>query len=220
MKKLFLLGFVLIFLSGCTSIENSSIGGILSDSINSRVDTTNVNRNGYRYYLPKGLFIKSSKEFNEIISDQKYLYYLYVDIVSYDSEVGFSYMVNQDAYYSANLVNQNKNGFIEINNYENDQYLIEIMYNYAKIEVVAYERDIKKVVAYAMSILTSITYNNSVIENYLGDDIFESSEEKYDIFEIVGSDNYLQFTEDIEETDEIRDPDYVNQEGGYYGFSQ
>ena len=154
MKKLFLLGFVLIFLSGCTSIENSSIGGILSDSINSRVDTTNVNRNGYRYYLPKGLFIKSSKEFNEIISDQKYLYYLYVDIVSYDSEVGFSYMVNQDAYYSANLVNQNKNGFIEINNYENDQYLIEIMYNYAKIEVVAYERDIKKVVAYAMSILT------------------------------------------------------------------
>ncbi|CDF10812.1 unknown [Mycoplasma sp. CAG:776] len=210
MKKLFLLGFVLIFLSGCTSIENSSIGGILSDSINSRVDTTNVNRNGYRYYLPKGLFIKSSKEFNEIISDQKYLYYLYVDIVSYDSEVGFSYMVNQDAYYSANLVNQNKNGFIEINNYENDQYLIEIMYNYAKIEVVAYERDIKKVVAYAMSILTSITYNNSVIENYLGDDIFESSEEKYDIFEIVGSDNYLQFTEDIEETDEIRDPDYVN----------
>ena len=210
MKKLFLLGFVLIFLSGCTSIENSSIGGILSDSINSRVDTTNVNRNGYRYYLPKGLFIKSSKEFNEIISDQKYLYYLYVDIVSYDSEVGFSYMVNQDAYYSANLVNQNKNGFIEINNYDNDQYLIEIMYNYAKIEVVAYERDIKKVVAYAMSILTSITYNNSVIENYLGDDIFESSEEKYDIFEIVGSDNYLQFTEDIEETDEIRDPDYVN----------
>lgn len=210
MKKLFLLGFVLIFLSGCTSIENSSIGGILSDSINSRVDTTNVNRNGYRYYLPKGLFIKSSKEFNEIISDQKYLYYLYVDIVSYDSEVGFSYMVNQDAYYSANLVNQNKNGFIEINNYENDQYLIEIMYNYAKIEVVAYVRDIKKVVAYAMSILTSITYNNSVIENYLGDDIFESSEEKYDIFEIVGSDNYLQFTEDIEETDEIRDPDYVN----------
>ena len=210
MKKLFLLGFVLIFLSGCTSIENSSIGGILSDSINSRVDTTNVNRNGYRYYLPKGLFIKSSKEFNEIISDQKYLYYLYVDIVSYDSEVGFSYMVNQDAYYSANLVNHNKNGFIEINNYENDQYLIEIMYNYAKIEVVAYERDIKKVVAYAMSILTSITYNNSVIENYLGDDIFESSEEKYDIFEIVGSDNYLQFTEDIEETDEIRDPDYVN----------
>ena len=76
--------------------------------------------------------------------------------------------------------------------------------------MLAYEKDIKKVVAYAMSILTSITYNNSVIENYLGEDIFESSEEKYDIFEIVGSDNYLQFTEDIEVTDEIRDPDYVN----------
>lgn len=210
MKKLFLLGVILILLSGCSSIENSSLDHILSSSINSRVHTTNVNRNGYRYYLPKGLFIKSSKEFNEIISDQKYFYYLYVDIVSYDSEIGFSYTVNQEAYYSASLVHQDKNGFIEINNYENDQYLIEIMYNYVKIEVVAYEKDIKKVVAYAMSILTSITYNNSVIENYLGEDIFESSEEKYDIFEIVGSDNYLQFTEDIEVTDEIRDPDYVN----------
>lgn len=210
MKKLFLLGVILILLSGCSTIENSSFDNILSDSINSRVHVTNVNRNGYRYYLPKGLAIRSSKAFNEVISDQKYLYYLYVDVVSYDSKIDFSYSVNENAYFSANLSNQDEKGFIEINNYENNQYLIEIMYNYAKIEVVAYEQDIKRVVAYAMSILTSITYNNSVIENYLGDDIFESSEEKYDIFEIVGSDNYLQFEEDIEEIDEIRDPDYVN----------
>ena len=214
MKKLFLLGAILLLLSGCTSIESSSIDTILEDSIHSRVATTNVNRKGYRYYLPKGLVIKSSTLFNEILSDQKYLYYLYVDIVSYDSQVKFRYTVNADAYYSASITNQSKNGYIEINNYENDQYLIEIMYNYAKIEVVAYESDINQCVAYAMSILSSITYNDSVIENYLGDDIFESSEENYDIFEIVGSDNYLQFTEDVEQTDEIRDPDYINQEGG------
>ena len=214
MKKLFLLGTILLLLSGCTSIESSSIDTIVGDCVNSRVDTTNVNRKGYRYYLPKGLVVKSSTEFNEVLSDQKYLYYLYVDIVSYDSNIQFSYNVNLDAYYSAGVTNQEKNGYIEINNYENDQYLIEIMYNYAKIEVIAYESDINKCVAYAMSILSSITYNDSVIENYLGDDIFESSEENYDIFEIVGSDNYLQFTEDVEQTDEIRDPDYVNQEGG------
>ena len=45
------------------------------------------------------------------------------------------------------------------------------------------ERDINKCVAYAISILTSIAYNDNVIENYLGDDIFLSSEEAYDIFE-------------------------------------
>ena len=210
MKKLFLLGAILLILTGCSSVESSSIDSIINQTVNSRVNTTNVNRKGYRYYLPRGLVIKSSQDYNEIISDQKYLYYLYVDIVSYNSEIGFQYTVNQDAYYSASLLNQEKNGYIEINNYENDQYLIEIMYNYAKIEVVAYENDINRVVAYAMSILSSITYNDSVIENYLGDDVFLSSEEAYDIFEVVGSGNYLEFTDDVEETDEVLDPDYIN----------
>ena len=210
MKKLFLLGAILLILTGCSSIESSSIDTIINSGLNSRVDTTNENRMGYRYYLPRGLSVKSSKDFNEIISDQKYLYYLYVDIVSFNSKVGFTYHANQDAYYSSSLTYQGKTGYIEINNYESNQYLIEIMYNYAKIEVVAYESDINLVVAYAMSILSSITYNDSVIENYLGDDVFLSSEENYDIFEIVGSDNYLEFTDEEEETDEIIDPDYVN----------
>ena len=210
MKKLFLLGAILLILTGCTSIESSSLDTILNDTLYSKVTSTNVNRMGYRYYLPRGLVIKSSEDFNEIISDQKYLYYLYVDIVSYDSNVGFTYNINQDAYYSSSLIHQGKTGYIEINNYENDQYLIEIMYNYAKIEVVAYESDINKTVAYAISILSSIAYNNNVIENYLGDDVFLSSEEGYDIFEIVGSDNYLEFTEEPVETDEIQDPDYIN----------
>ena len=210
MKKLFLLGAILLILTGCSSIESSSIDTIINSGLNSRVDTTNENRMGYRYYLPRGLAVKSSKDFNEIISDQKYLYYLYVDIVSFNSKVGFTYHANQDAYYSSSLTYQGKTGYIEINNYECNQYLIEIMYNYAKIEVVAYESDINNVVAYAISILSSITYNNNVIENYLGDDVFLSSEEAYDIFEIVGSDNYLEFTEETEETDEIIDPDYIN----------
>ena len=210
MKKIFLLGAIFLVLTGCTSIQNSSLEVILNNSLNSKVDTTNVNRLGYQYYLSRGLIIQTSKDFNEIITDQKYLYYLYVDVVSYNSQVDFTYHVNDDAYYSSSLNYQGKNGYLEINNYENDQYLIEIMYNYAKIEVVAYESDINLVVAYAMSILSSITYNDSVIENYLGDDVFLSSEENYDIFEIVGSDNYLEFTDEEEETDEIIDPDYVN----------
>lgn len=210
MKKLFLLVAILFILTGCASVQSSSIEEILNSSMNSLVDVVNVNCKGYSYYLPRGLSIKSSHDYNEIISDQKYLYYLYVDIVSYNSEVTFSYNINDEAYYSASLSNNGEKGYIEINNYENDQYLIEIMYNYAKIEVIAYESDIKKCVAYAISILTSVAYNDNVIENYLGDDIFLSSEEAYDIFEIVGSDNYLQFTDEVEQTEEVRDPDYIN----------
>ena len=210
MKKLFLLVAILFVLTGCTCVQSSSIEEILNQSMNSLVNVVNVNRKGYSYYLPRGLNIKSSNDYNEIISDEKYLYYLYVDIVSYNSKIAFNYNANKEAYYSASLANNEQKGYIEINNYENDQYLIEIMYNYAKIEVIVYERDINKCVAYAISILTSIAYNDNVIENYLGDDIFLSSEEAYDIFEIVGSDNYLQFTDEVTETEEVNDPDYIN----------
>ena len=210
MKKVFLLVAIIILFSGCSNINENSIDGIISDALNSPIDTTNVSRMGYEYYLPRGLIVWSSTDFNEILTDQKYLYYLYVDVVSYDSNVTFEYTKNTNSYYSSNLNYKNQLGYIEINLYENNQYLIEIMYNYAKIEVVAYESDINNVVAYAISILSSITYNNNVIENYLVDDVFLSSEEAYDIFEIVGSDNYLEFTEETEETDEIIDPDYIN----------
>ena len=210
MKKLFLLVAILFVLTGCTCVQSSSIEEILNQSMNSLVDVVNVNRKGYSYYLTRRLNIKPSNDYNEIISDEKYLYYLYVDIVSYNSKIAFNYNANKEAYYSASLANNGQKGYIEINNYENDQYLIEIMYNYAKIEVIVYERDINKCVAYAISILTSIAYNDNVIENYLGDDIFLSSEEAYDIFEIVGSDNYLQFTDEVTETEEVNDPDYIN----------
>ena len=210
MKKVFLLVAIIILFSGCSNINENSIDGIISDALNSPIDTTNVSRMGYEYYLPRGLIVWSSTDFNEILTDQKYLYYLYVDVVSYDSNVTFEYTKNTNSYYSSNLNYKNRLGYIEINLYENNQYLIEIMYNYAKIEVVAYESDIKLCVAYAMSVLSSITYNDSVIANYLGDDVFLSSEEDYDIFEIVGSDNYLQFTDEVEQTDEIKDPDYIN----------
>ena len=83
------------------------------------------------------------------------------------------------------------------------------MYNYAKIEVVGYEKDFKEIVTYAMDVISSITYNDNVIKNYLSNNILESSEEQFDIFEIVGSDNYLQFRDDVDEEDTEHDPDYI-----------
>jgi hypothetical protein len=210
MKKIFLLSILVLLLTGCTSIEKDSLENIINDTVSSKVTTTNVNRNGYRYYLPRGLSIKNSSSFNETLTDQKYIYYLYVDVVSYLNKVDFSYNTNNEAKYSKTIEENNKLGYIEINNYKNDQYLIEIMYNYAKIEVVAYEKDINKCVTYAMVVLSSVTYNDYVIENYLSSSVLDSTEEEFDIFEIVGRDNYLQFTDEETSTDEAIDPDYIN----------
>lgn len=210
MKKIILLCISLLFLTGCTSIEKKSLDTLTSEIVGSKVTTTNVNRNGYQYYLPRGLNLKKSSSFNEIFTDQKYYYYLYVDVVRFHNQVNFNYSINDNAYYSKLLGNSEKKGFIEINNYKNNQYLIEIMYNYAKIEVVVYEEDIKESVAYAMVVLSSVTYNDYVIEKYLTSSVIDSIEEEFDIFEIVGSDHYLEFAEEEASSTEVKDPDYIN----------
>ena len=210
MKKLFLLFILVILLTGCTSIENSNINDIINNVVKSKVKTTNINRNGYNYYIPKGLSVIDSASFNEVLKDQKYKYYLYVDVVSYNSKTNFNYTKNNNAYYSNSINNKDKKGYIEINNYKNNQYLIEIMYNYAKIEVIVYEEDINESVTYAIVVLSSVTYNDNVIKNYLSSTVLDSVEESFDIFEIVGSDNYLEFTEEEDSIEEVRDPDYIN----------
>jgi len=210
MKKIFLLCTLAILLTGCTSIKNSDIDSILYSTLNSNVKTTNIHQNGYRYYLPKGLDLKNTKGFNELLEDDLYQYYLYVDIVSYNNKTLFQYNLNSNAYFSRKLENNGKYGYIEINNYKNDQYLIEIMYNYAKIEVVVKIENINHAIANAMTVLSSITYNDNVIAKYLSSSSLEGNEEGFNIFEIVGSNSYLQITEDTTEEEERKDPDFIN----------
>lgn len=209
MKKILIIISLIFLITGCSNINDLTYDEIIQNfgTISSR---TNTYRTGYKYYLPRGMQVNDSTLFNEILEDGKNTYYLYVDAVSYLNQVDYKYEENSENIYSTSISNGEYFGYVEINLTENDKYLVEIMYNYAKIEVIAYESDIKKCVAYAISILTSVAYNDNVIENYLGDDIFLSSEEAYDIFEIVGSDNYLQFTDEVEQTEEVRDPDYIN----------
>jgi len=209
MKRIFLLCILVMLVTGCTSIKSSEISSIVNETLSSVLNITNTNRNGYSYYLPRGISVKSTKSFNERLEDDLYQYYLYVDVVSYNNKTGFKYTKNNAAYFSNNLENNGKYGYIEINNYTNNQYLIEIMYNYAKIEVIVMESDINKSVAFAISLLTSVTYNNSVISKNLSSNILDFNEEKFDIFEIVGSDNYLQFGSSENQEEVKKDPDYV-----------
>ena len=192
MKKIFLLGIILFLITGCTSINNLSIDEIINDGFSSKINIYNTNRKGYHYYLPKGLVLETSDNYNEVIKDYKYIYYLYVDIVSYHNKASYSYEENSSAYFSKKLTN----GYVEINSYKNNNYLIEIMNNYAKIEVVVKNEDLKKSLTYAIAILSSITYNDNIIDNYLKSEDFKSNPQEFDIFEVVGKDNYLEFSKD------------------------
>ena len=88
MKKKIISIFIIILLTtGCTTIENNSYDEILTETTNTIVNTTNINRVGYKYYLPKGMRLLSYEGSNEIISHDENIYYLYVDYVSYYNKI-------------------------------------------------------------------------------------------------------------------------------------
>ena len=124
MKK-YILVITLLLLCGCTNINNASVQDITKEVLGSKINSYNEYRTGYKYYLPQGLNVNSSKKYNEILNDDKYKYYLYVDLVSYLKKTELSYKVNENAYLSMTLDDK---GYLEINE-KNDKYLIEIMYN-------------------------------------------------------------------------------------------
>ena len=114
MKKIFLLSIMLVFLTGCTSINEDSFDNIVNEALNSTQFIKNTSKIGYRYYKPRGLIIRDSDNYNEIFTSRLYTYYMYVDIVSYYNKIKFSYQENEDAYYSKSLNKDGKIGYIEI----------------------------------------------------------------------------------------------------------
>ena len=213
MKKLFLCAVMILLVCGCSNINKMSIEKITSNSVNGKSLYGNVVRIGYKYYKPALMSVVSSTKNNEVLRSSDYYYYLYVDTVSYINKTNTAYEENDISYYSKKIEHKKKQGYIEINEIKDNQYLIEIMYNYAKIEVMVDKKNIKEAVAYSMSILTSIKYNDTVIKNKLDTHVLSSYEETVDIFKTATNkkSNYLKYVEDkTYDKDVIPDMDLVN----------
>lgn len=192
MKKVLLLLMLAFLLSGCKNINQSSYEEIIASGLyDQKVTFKNKTSQGYSYYLPKGLIPIEDVNNNLTLKSEKYNLYLYVDLISYYNKKEDTYKENNTSYYSKRITKDDKFGYLEINLRENDKYLIEIMYNYAKIEVIVNNKDIKEVLSYAISLLSSISYNDKIIENMIGADILNYNENEYNIFETVGNDNSL-----------------------------
>jgi len=211
MKKVILIVFLCLVVCGCVNVKNSSIDQILTDSLSSELKFYNTQRAGYKYYLPKGIKTLNKNDYNEVLADSKNKYYMYVDVLSYKNKISFDYIKKTDAYYSNVIKYQDKFGYLEIKKLENEKYLIEIMYNYAKIEVMVEEKDINKTIAYAISILSSIEYNDNVLDNLLGENKLNFSDEEYNIFETAETEsNYLDWVEKYDNYEsEEKDNDFI-----------
>ena len=216
MKKKYIIFLVVIcfILCGCSNVYDMSLESIIDKSTSRNVKVYNKYRKGYKYNLPMGLRVSKSTDYNEIILDKEYTYYLFVDAVSYYNKVIDTYKVNEESYVSLPISFEDKYGYLEINKIDNDKYFIEIMYNYAKIEVIVKEHDVNVVVSNCISVLTSIQFNDNVLKTMLDEETLQFKEYEFNIFETTSSSEeseYLQtLKEEEEKSPEVHDGDIIN----------
>lgn len=212
MKKILLIIVLLITASGCVKINDNDISILVNEVQNNKLELSNIHRQGYKYYLPVGLMVNKTEDFNEIIVNKNIKYYLYVDIVSYYNKIEKDYKINDKAFISEDISNNDKKGYLEVNQ-KNDKYLIEIMYNYAKIELIVNKDNLEEAITNSIIILSTIKYNNDIIENIMGENVLNFNEEQLDIFEAKGSEsNFLEYIQEYDayEGTEIPDLDLIN----------
>ena len=190
--------FLLCFLTGCTvvRIDTKSIDNITSVILSKENTLYNTIGKGYKYYVPRGVVYIDSNDFNEKLYCNGDYYYLYLDVISYYYKKDFKYVENPELYYSKNIQVDDKKGYLEITQIE-DYYLVEFMYNYAKIEALVKEDKINEVVLNATYTLSTIKYNDDVIKLILDEDYFTKKEEQYDIF--TSTNNSTSFELEYEE---------------------
>ena len=156
--------------------------------------------------------VLSSDKANEVLTDGNYNYYLYADMISFYNKTSFDYKENKTSYKSLNLKDDKASGYLEINQ-KNDKYLIEIMYNYAKIEVMVDKDKINEAISNSLIVISSIKFNKDIIENMLGKNVLSFSEEEFNIFETnSNTSNFLEIEKEFGtyEGDDIPDYDLVN----------
>ena len=191
MRK-YLIGVIVLLLlvCGCSNINDLSYNDVVSYSLESKAKA-NTALKGYKIYLPKDMSLLNDVNGNNVLYSFGDKYYLYVDLVSYYNKVSNSYKVNDDsnAIYSEIL----NNGYVLVTKH-NSEYFIEVMYNYAKIEVIS--SDIKNAISRSLVVLNSISYNDSVIETLLGNSI-DYNEEKFELLgPSVNTENFLEYEEE------------------------
>lgn len=174
-----------ILFTGCTvvRIDTTNIDTIVEVVLSKDNHLYNRVGKGYKYYVPRGVTYIDTTELNDKLYSNGNYYYLYIDAVSYYHKVDISYEEDNALYYSKEIDIQGKQGYLEIQEQENGMYVIEFVYNYAKIEAMVSEEDINEVVLNASYILSTVQFNNDVIKLMLNETYFTNKEETYDIFE-------------------------------------
>jgi len=209
MKKVLALLVCVFILSGCSNtlvIGENDIDLIFKKFLSSETSLVNNYSKGYKYYLPTGVKVKDTSEYNEVLNYDGYNYYLYVDIVSYYYKTNPEYVVNNSFYFSKKLNYNGKQGYAEIEKI-NDKYRVEIFYNYAKIEAIVDSNNLRNTLVNISYILNSIKFNDAIVELAVGEDKDTLKEEKFDFYTPKKEGNFIDYINryDDYEDEEVND---------------
>ena len=213
MKKVLCLLATVLLLCGCSKINDKNYDELINSVVASNYKMENTYRTGYKYYTPTNMDILNTLDYNETLADDNYKYYFYVDVVSYYNRVIEKFKEDDKAVYSKSINYEDKYGYIEINKWKNGKYLLEIMYNYAKIEVIVDEENIKSAITNSMVVLSSVKYNNNLLESIVGENVLTAKEIEFNIFETKKNEsNFLKVSEEdvYEDNDVPNDQEIVN----------
>lgn len=195
MKKIVSLLLVLLLLvTGCSAVrlDDISIDKNIDILLTDKVKVYNVNFDGYKYYVPLGLKFIEKEEYNAIFIDKfDNRYYLYVDAISYFHGIDDNFKKTDDTYYFKELNYNKKKGYIQISKI-GENYFVEYVFNYAKMEAYAKSENLVSVVNNMSYILRSIKYNDKILESIIGDDVLSYKEETFSLFDTDASqDDFL-----------------------------
>lgn len=206
MYKKIILFLIILLLTGCSIyyVDKLSLEQIIDINISNDNDLYNVNNKGYRYYLPATFSIYSDNDYNQVLISEGIKYYLNIDIVSYHYKNEMSKIKENNDYLYYSFKNNDKTGYLKIRE-NNGYFFIELCYNYAIIEVVVKEENIKYAVSRSISILNSIKYNDLIIKKHIDSTEIETSETIYEIPSPENEDdnkNILEYIESAEKKDD------------------
>ena len=213
MKKFVFLLTLIVFLTGCTvtNINDEDLTSLIKDAIEEKNNDYTEIYNGYKLKIPQGMKIVGKNDYNsKLIFDEDY-YYLFIDIISKYYKEEIAYQANNTSYLSLNINYDKKDGYIEINKNDDGKYEIVAEYNYAKIEAVLPEEHLKLGVYNIIKILSSIEYNDKIIDTLVGENALNYEEKEFDLFGSKREEGYfMDYVDEYNEYEStIKDEDVI-----------
>ena len=213
MKKIIILLVLLLSLTGCTfvNIEDKEIDDVILSAIESSNNDFIESYNGYKFKVPQGFEIVGKKENNIKLLNDDDTYFMYIDLISKYYKKEINHENNKDAFFTKDIVYNNKKGYIDITERE-DRYYIKAEYNYAKIEASVEKRNLNEAVYSVIKMLASVDYNDLIINTMIGENALSYQEEEFDIFESKREESYfMDYVEEYssKEKETIKDEDII-----------